>query len=122
MKPRNKADAYTYRVFWSPEDEEFVAVTAEFGDGLSWLAPSADEAFVGIRRLVARTIKELASAGEPVPEPLSAKRFSGKFVVRVPPELHRQLATQAAEAGVSLNRLIAHRLSTATTARRPRSR
>lgn len=112
MKPRNKADAYTYRVFWSPEDEEFVAVTAEFGNGLSWLAPSADEAFVGIRRLVARTIKELASAGEPIPEPLSGKAFSGKFVVRVPPELHRQLATQAAEAGVSLNRLIAHRLST----------
>lgn len=112
MKPRNKADAYTYRVLWSPEDEEFVAVTAEFGPGLSWLAGTAEEAFAGIRRLVGRTLREMAAAGEPVPEPLSSRTFSGRFIVRVPPELHRELATQAAEAGISLNRLIAHRLST----------
>ncbi|MCP4549159.1 MAG: toxin-antitoxin system HicB family antitoxin, partial [bacterium] len=37
--------------------------------------------------------------------------FSGKFMVRVPPEVHRRLAIQAAEAGISLNRLASARLS-----------
>lgn len=32
------------------------------------------------------------------------------FLVRVPPETHRSLVMQAAEAGVSLNRLIASKL------------
>jgi predicted HicB family RNase H-like nuclease len=32
-------------------------------------------------------------------------------MVRVPPEVHRQLAVEAAEAGVSLNRLASAKLS-----------
>ncbi len=34
-----------------------------------------------------------------------------KFQVRVPPELHRRLALEAAESGVSLNRLASAKLS-----------
>jgi predicted HicB family RNase H-like nuclease len=41
----------------------------------------------------------------------SIKQFSGKFMIRVPPEVHRQLTIQAAEAGVSLNRLVSAKLS-----------
>jgi predicted HicB family RNase H-like nuclease len=48
---------------------------------------------------------------EAVPEAISARNFSGKFMVRVPPETHRMLAIKAAESGVSLNRLIASKLS-----------
>lgn len=47
---------------------------------------------------------------EEIPEPIAAKSFSGKFMVRVPPEVHRSLALQAADAGVSLNRLVSSRL------------
>jgi predicted HicB family RNase H-like nuclease len=42
---------------------------------------------------------------------LALKKFSGRFIVRVPPELHRRLAIEAAESGVSLNRLAADKLS-----------
>ena len=35
---------------------------------------------------------------------------SGKFMVRVPPDTHRLLSIQAAESGVSLNRLISSKL------------
>jgi predicted HicB family RNase H-like nuclease len=42
---------------------------------------------------------------------LAARKFSGKFMVRVPPELHRRLTMEAAEAGVSLNRLASSKLS-----------
>jgi len=48
---------------------------------------------------------------EPPPAPISGRSYSGKFVVRVPPEVHRELAMKAAEEGVSLNRLVSARLS-----------
>ncbi|MCH8308274.1 MAG: type II toxin-antitoxin system HicB family antitoxin [Proteobacteria bacterium] len=48
---------------------------------------------------------------EPVPEPISTRPYSGKFVVRVPPEVHRMLAIQAAESGISINRLMSSKLS-----------
>jgi predicted HicB family RNase H-like nuclease len=38
------------------------------------------------------------------------RQFSGKFLVRIPPELHRRLTLEAAEAGVSLNRLASAKL------------
>lgn len=36
---------------------------------------------------------------------LAEKYYSGEFRVRIPPQVHRALAMQAAEQGVSLNRL-----------------
>jgi len=48
---------------------------------------------------------------EEIPQPIVSKNYSGKFMVRVPPEVHRNLAIQAAEAGVSINRLVSSRLS-----------
>ena len=44
-------DHYTYGVRWSPEVGEYAGLCAEF-PALSWLAPSAEEAFSGIRALV----------------------------------------------------------------------
>jgi predicted HicB family RNase H-like nuclease len=105
-----KNDKYTYRVTWSDEDEEYVGLCAEF-PSLSWLARSPESALRGIRKVVAEVVADLAGNGEPVPKPISTKGYSGKFMVRVPPDVHRQLAMQAAEAGVSLNRLASAKLS-----------
>ena len=104
------ADRYTYRVTWSEEDEEHVGLCAEF-PSLSWLASSPEKALQGIRALVKKSVAEITRNKEPVPEPLSARSFSGKFLVRVPPEVHRLLAIRAAESGVSLNRLVSSKLS-----------
>jgi predicted HicB family RNase H-like nuclease len=97
-------DRYTYRVAWSEEDNEHVGLCAEF-PGLSWLARTPEAALRGIRKVVADVVADMDANDEAPPEPLGAKHFSGKFVVRVPPEVHRRLATEAAEEGVSLNRL-----------------
>jgi antitoxin HicB len=43
---------------------------------------------------------------KPIPEPKMLDEYSGKFVVRLPKTLHRQLAERASEEGVSLNSLI----------------
>jgi len=63
------------------------------------------------RRVVAEGIKIMGADGDSIPEPLSNKKYSGKFSVRIPPEVHRNLSIQAAEEGVSLNRLISARLA-----------
>ena len=104
------AKLYTYRVFWSEEDQEFVGLCAEF-PGLSWLDENQEKAFTGIVALVQDCIHDLAAHDEPIPEPLSKKQFSGKFMVRIPPEQHRALAIQAAEQGISINRLASSKLT-----------
>lgn len=102
-------DRYTYRVTWSEEDQEYVGLCAEL-NSLSWLDKTPEKALAGIRKLVKDCIHDMEANGEAVPEPIATKNYSGKFMVRVPPQTHRSLAIQAAEAGVSLNRLIASRL------------
>ncbi|HJP99867.1 MAG TPA: toxin-antitoxin system HicB family antitoxin [Rhodanobacteraceae bacterium] len=101
---------YTYRVLWSDEDGEHVGLCAEF-PGLSWLAVTMEGALKGIARVVSDVVKDMLKAGEDVPVPISARRYSGKFQVRTTPDRHRLLATQAAEAGVSINRLVNDRLA-----------
>jgi predicted HicB family RNase H-like nuclease len=105
-----KVDRYTYRVTWSEEDQEYVGLCAEF-PSLSWLDQSQEKALAGVRKLVNGTVADLKKSREPVPEPISARPYSGKFMVRVPPEVHRMLAIKAAESGVSLNRLVSSKLS-----------
>ena len=103
-------DRYTYRVTWSEEDQEYVGLCAEF-PSLSWLAPTYEAAFRGIRRVVQEVIADLRVRKEPIPEPLASRRYSGKFMIRVPPEIHRRLVLEADEAGVSLYRIASFKLS-----------
>jgi predicted HicB family RNase H-like nuclease len=103
-------DHYTYRVTWSAEDNEHVGLCAEF-PLLSWLAATPEKALAGIRRVVKEAVADMKAAREPIPEPLADKKYSGKFMVRVPAAVHRNLATEAAEQGVSLNRLASAKLA-----------
>ena len=103
-------DHYTYRITWSEDDQEHVGLCIEF-PSLSWLAKTQESALKGIRKVVSEVVADMKSEGEDIPEPLAEKQFSGKFVVRVPPDVHRNLTIEAAEAGVSLNRLASSKLS-----------
>ena len=105
-----KDDRYTYRVTWSEDDKEYVGLCAEF-PSLSWLGRTPEAALRGIRKVVAEVVKDMREIGEEAPKPIASRRYSGKFMVRVPPEVHRNLAIRAAEAGVSLNRLASSKLS-----------
>ncbi|MBA3461260.1 MAG: toxin-antitoxin system HicB family antitoxin [Deltaproteobacteria bacterium] len=102
-------EKYTYRVRWSEEDQEHVGLVAEF-PSLSWLAKSQGEALDGITKLVGEVLEDMVASKETPPAPLSLQDFSGKILVRVPPEQHRELAMEAAEQGVSMNRLISKKL------------
>ena len=104
------SDHYTYRITWSPEDGEHLGLCAEF-PSLSWLSPTPSEALAGIQELVSGVLADMRVTGEVPPEPLADRAYSGRFVVRVPPETHRKLVIKAAEEGVSLNRLVSARLA-----------
>ena len=101
---------YTYRITWSEEDQEFIGLCAEFSS-LSWLDTTPEKALQGIRELITDVVEDMRNNGETIPEPLTNRQYSGKFMVRVPPELHRQLSLQAAESGISLNRLASNKLA-----------
>jgi predicted HicB family RNase H-like nuclease len=105
-----KNDRYTYRVTWSEDDNEYVGLCVEF-PSLSWLASTPEAALKGIRKIVADIVKDMIDNNEPVPQPIACKKYSGKFSIQVPPEVHRDLAVQAAEAGISLDRLARSKLS-----------
>jgi len=99
------AKHYTYRVIWSEEDGEFVGLCAEF-PSLSWLNAEQGEALAGVVALVEQSVADMQANGEAVPIPLALQKFSGKFMVRTTPEMHRRLAAQAMENGAGLNRLV----------------
>lgn len=107
---RLRGDRYTYRITWSEDDREFIGLCIEF-PGLSWLAKSPGAALKGIRGVVKKVVQDMEKNGEVPPTPISRKLYSGKFVVRIPPEVHRALAIKAAEEGISLNRLVSAKLT-----------
>lgn len=115
MDANTLVNHYAYRVQWSAEDGEYVGTCAEF-PGLSWLDESPALTLVGIQQVVREAVTDLERNGEAVPEPFSDRTFSdrtfsGRFMVRIPPEDHRKLALEAAEQGISLNRLATHKLT-----------
>ena len=98
----SQIDKYTYRVTWSEEDQEFVGLCTEFSS-LSWLSPSYKKALEGIRSLIKECIEDMIENNEKIPLPISIQNYSGEFMVKIPPEIHRHLAIEAAESNVSLN-------------------
>jgi predicted HicB family RNase H-like nuclease len=110
MKKLTKIDRYTYRVIWSEDDNQLVGLCAEF-PSLSYLASTPEKAIQGILKVVADVVKDMEANDESLPEPIYSRRYSGKFMVRVPPEVHRRLALEAAEEEISLNRLVSAKLS-----------
>jgi len=107
-------DHYTYRVSWSEEDQEFVGTCFEF-PSLSHLDENRHAALEGIEALVRDVVADMERENEVPPVPIADQRFSGNFQTRVPSDLHRRLTLEAAEAGVSLNRLVSYKLTIPAT-------
>ena len=101
---------YAYRVVWSAEDQEFAATCAEF-PSLSWLAADQVEALQGLEAVVADVLSDLEAEGEELPQPLAERSFSGKLNLRLGSELHRKVALEAAEAGLSINSYVIRKVS-----------
>jgi predicted RNase H-like HicB family nuclease len=64
---------YSYRIFWSEEDGEYVAVCEEI-PGLSALASTEEEALREIKEVVAAWLDHLERENLPIPEPARHRR------------------------------------------------
>ncbi|GIK99124.1 MAG: antitoxin HicB [Alphaproteobacteria bacterium] len=92
-------------------DEEqglFHGIVAGLRDVVTFAGRDADELKAGFRDSVDDYLALCAERGREPDRP-----FSGKFPVRVDPELHRKAALMAAAEGISLNQWIAKRIKAA---------
>ena len=104
-----RAARYTKLVAWSDEDVCFVGSAPPL---IGQCCHGKDEAkvYAELCQIVEEWVAVLEGEGHKLPEPLSAKKFSGRFVLRVEPALHRRLAAKALAAGESLNSFCAQTL------------
>ena len=98
-------EQYLYSVGWSEEDDAFIARVAEF-PSLAAHGESQEDALREIEEIVKFVLSDLKKNKEPIPEPLGRRFFSGRLVLRMPEYLHRKLAIEASQQGVSLNQLL----------------
>jgi predicted HicB family RNase H-like nuclease len=99
---REQAARYAKFVEWSDEDKCFIGRCPELMLGG---VHGNDEAkvYAELCAAVEETVESIHADGQAMPQPLSKKGFSGKFVLRVEPAIHRRLAAKALAAGESLN-------------------
>lgn len=106
----NLIDKYTYRVEWSGEDMAHLARCLEF-PSLSAHGDTPEAALAEMKTVVSESIRWMDEAAETIPEPFGVKRYKGNLTLRIPPELHKQLAMRSAEEGVSVNQYILSKIS-----------
>jgi predicted HicB family RNase H-like nuclease len=99
---KEQAARYAKFVEWSDEDHCFIGRCPELTLGG---VHGSDEAkvYAELCVIVEEWIELLQKERAPLPESLAAKSFSGKFVPRLEPAIHRRLAAKALAAGESLN-------------------
>ena len=103
------ADRYTYRLAWSAKDKEFIATVVEF-PSLSWLADTREAALEGLTSVVEEVLQDMLAEGEAIPAPWDERTFSGKFNLRLGPDLHKKVALEAAERHESMNTYVVKQL------------
>ena len=103
------ADHYTYRLAWSAKDAEFIATVVEF-PSLSWIAGSRGGALAGLTSVVEEVLQDMLAEGEEIPAPWDERTFSGKFNLRLGPDLHKKVALEAAERYESMNTYVMKQL------------
>jgi antitoxin HicB len=74
---------------------------------------SPSEAIEMIQDAMAGWLEVALEDGRQIPEPKPIDEYSGKFVVRLPRSLHRELVEAAARDGVSLNQYVVAELARA---------
>ncbi|AVK85181.1 toxin-antitoxin system HicB family antitoxin [Lysinibacillus sp. B2A1] len=79
-------------------------------DGCHTPASTIEEAYKDLEKVLQMTIETKLEYGDPISEPVDHE-YSGKFNVRVPKTLHKQMAQEAEEEGVSLNQYVVYKLS-----------
>ncbi|MDR1192318.1 MAG: toxin-antitoxin system HicB family antitoxin [Verrucomicrobiales bacterium] len=105
------ANQYIKLVEWSDEDHCYVGTCPElFFGGVH--GQDEGKVYAELCDAVEDVLETKLKYNDPLPKPKKAGKYSGKFVLRVNPDLHKALAVKAFRQGISLNELCVHALST----------
>ncbi len=104
---------YPVTIYSAPEGG-FVAEIEELA-GCITEGETLEEAYKRIEDVKKGWMEIAYEDGADIPLPRTDVRYSGKFVVRIPKSLHRQLAEQAQREGISLNQYVESLLSSKAT-------
>ena len=117
MKPSRKqitdaARRYVKLVEWSDEDQCYIGSAPPL-IGQSCHGPTESAVIQELTQIVEEWVEIMMTQGKPLPVATANKTFSGKFLVRVPPEVHKRAALKAAARGDSLNQFVSDILASA---------
>jgi antitoxin HicB len=87
------------------EDGTWHARVVEF-PGCMTEGDTPESALTNLEDAIAGWVEIHLGDGDPIPAPIAIDEFSGKFMVRIPKSLHRDLARRADADGVSLNQYV----------------
>lgn len=102
---------YAVKLFYSEEDGGYIATVPEL-PGCSAFGETEEDALKEVKVAEELWIKTAKRQGRPIPQPVAEKEYSGRFSLRVPPELYKRLVIEAKAEKVSINQLIMYKLAT----------
>jgi predicted HicB family RNase H-like nuclease len=105
----NDFDGFTINLF-TDENGDFLAHFVELPN-ISAFADTPQAALQELKTAWELVKEDYRASGEVIPVAPTRKNYSGQFNVRLDKRIHRALAVEAAQAGVSLNALVAQKLS-----------
>ncbi|MGL5793802.1 MAG: type II toxin-antitoxin system HicB family antitoxin [Waterburya sp.] len=109
-KPRNYDwDGFTINLYLDDE-QDWIAHLVELPN-VSAHGDTADEALEELYVAWEMVKEDYQEDGEEIPIAPSRKDYSGCFNVRIDKRVHRALAIEAAQAGISLNALVSAKLA-----------
>jgi predicted RNase H-like HicB family nuclease len=107
-----EANRYPAQVFWSDEDEGYIAIASDL-PGCSAFGETQQKALEELQSAIPAWIEAQRAASNPIPapsQPALENQHSGKVLVRMPRELHAMLAATAKKEDVSLNQYVVYLL------------
>ena len=109
---KNAAAHYLKIVEWSDEDKCFVGrCPGLFFGGCH--GTDETKVYQKLCQIVEEHVAELLDKKQNLPPATAGRTYSGKFVVRVGPELHQKAAIKASTRGESLNQFVATAIANA---------
>lgn len=110
MKKNMNKSPYLINIFWSEEDQLYLAEVPEL-EGCLTHGKTPTEAARHAEEAIASWIQTAKKLDHPIPLPVTKRKVSGKFNVRLPKQVHKDLIIKAAREGVSLNHMVSTLLS-----------
>jgi predicted RNase H-like HicB family nuclease len=95
---------YQVNISFDVKDQIYVARVPELENCHSH-GNSPEEALKNANEAIELWLQVAREESIEIPEPMSRKKFSGKFIVRTPEDLHATLAQEALRRGQSMNEL-----------------